>query len=254
MILTIDIGNSNIVIGCVKDHAVQFVERMHSDRSKTDLEYVIGLKMVLELHSIDMHELNGAIISSVVPSLTDRLSKAVSKLTGLNTLIVGPGLKTGINVLPAGAGADLVVGAVAAVECYGAPAIIIDMGTATTVTVVDRNRNFIGGVIFPGVQIALQSLTAGTAQLPDIRLKAPKNVILTDTIDCMQAGVVYGNAGAMDGLIDRMLEELGEPAKLIASGGLAPLIIPHCRHDIIVDDELLLKGLDILFRKNQKRA
>lgn len=251
-ILTIDIGNSNICFGCVSDHQVEFVERMNSDRRKTDLEFAVLVKMVLELHEIDISTLHGAIISSVVPPLTELLSKAVRKLTGLTPMTVGPGIKTGINVLSAGVGADLVVGAVAAVENYGAPAIIIDMGTATTITVVDKNKVFTGGIIFPGVAIALQSLESSTAQLPHIELKAPKKVIHMETVDAMQAGVVYGNAGAMDALIDRMLDELGEPATIIASGGLAPLIIPHCRHDIIIDDELLLKGLDILFYKNHK--
>ncbi|HAG13189.1 MAG TPA: pantothenate kinase [Ruminococcus sp.] len=253
-ILTIDIGNSSICIGCVNDHKAEFVERMHSDRNKTDLEFAVLVKMVLELHQIDIATLHGAIISSVVPPLTDLLAAAVKKLTGIQPMIVGPGMKTGINVLPQNAGADLVVGAVAALRCYGAPAIIIDMGTATTITVVDRNQNFIGGIIYPGVTLALQSLESGAAQLPRIQMKAPKKVINTDTIDSMQAGLVYGNAGAMDALIDRAEQELGYPAKIIASGGLAPLIIPYCRHDIIIDDELLLKGLDMLFYKNYTDA
>ncbi|MBR3267850.1 MAG: type III pantothenate kinase [Oscillospiraceae bacterium] len=252
MILTVDIGNSNICMGCVKDHQVQFVERMNSDRNKTDLEYAVLCKTVLYLHQIEISELHGAIISSVVPPLTDLLCVAIKKLTGIDALVVGPGMKTGINILPQGVGADLVVGAVAAIQFYGAPSIVIDMGTATTMTVIDKNKSFIGGIIYPGVAIALQSLEAGTAQLPHIQLKAPDKVILTDTIACMQAGVVYGNAGAMDALIDRMEEELGYEATVIASGGLAPLIIPHCRHKIILDDELLLKGLDILFYKNLK--
>lgn len=252
MILTVDIGNSNICMGCVSDHQVQFVERMNSDRNKTDLEYAVLCKTVLELHQIDISALHGAIISSVVPPLTDLLRNAIEKLTGIQALVVGPGMKTGINILPQGVGADLVVGAVAAIQFYGAPSIIIDMGTATTMTVVDKNKSFIGGIIFPGVAIALQSLESGTAQLPHIQLKAPQKVIHMDTIESMQAGVVYGNAGAMDALIDRMFDELGYPATVIASGGLAPLIVPHCRHEIIIDDELLLKGLDILFYKNRK--
>ena len=251
-ILAIDIGNSNICIGCVSDHKVEFVERMQSDREKTDLEYAVLVKTVLDLHHVDITALHGAIISSVVPPLTDLLSKAVKKLTGIQTLIVGPGIKTGINILPQGVGADLVVGAVAAIEVYGAPSIIIDMGTATTITVVDEKKNFIGGVIYPGVSIALESLESGTAQLPHIQLKETKKVINLDTIESMRAGVLYGNAGAMDALIDRMLNELGQPAKIIASGGLAPLIIPYCKHDIVIDDELLLKGLDIIYYKNIK--
>jgi type III pantothenate kinase len=253
-ILTIDIGNSNICIGCVNDHKVEFVERMYSDRHKTDLEFLVSCKAVLELHQIDVTALHGAIISSVVPPLTDLLFQAIRKLTGIRPMVVGPGMKTGINILPPSAGADLVVGAVAAVQYYGAPSIIIDMGTATTMTVVDKNKCFIGGIIYPGVAIALQSLESGTAQLPHIQLKAPETVIHTDTIECMQAGVVYGNAGAMDALIDRMFDELGYSAVVVASGGLAPLIIPHCRHEIVIDDELLLKGLDILFYKNYKHA
>ena len=251
-ILTIDIGNSNICIGCVSNHHVEFVERMHSDRNKTDLEFAVLVKTVLYLHDVDVSSLHGAIISSVVPPLTGLLSTAVEKLTGIRALIVGPGIKTGINILPQGVGADLVVGAVAAIEDYGAPAIVIDMGTATTMTVIDDKKNFIGGIIYPGVAIALESLESGTAQLPHIQLKETKKVINLDTIESMRAGVLYGNAGAMDALIDRMEAELGYPAKIIASGGLAPLIIPHCKHEIVIDDELLLKGLDIIYFKNQK--
>lgn len=254
-ILTIDIGNTNIVIGCAEDHKVQFVERMHTSNTKTDLEYAIDCHMVLELHKIDAAELDGAIISSVVPPLTDKLSAAIQKLTGITPMIVGPGIKTGINILmdqPAQVGSDLVVAAVAAIHDYGAPVIIIDMGTATTMTVVDKNRNFIGGLILPGVQIALQSLENSTAQLPKIHLKAPAKVIGGNTIDSMQSGLVFGNASALDGLIDRMFEEIGYEATVVASGGLSNLIVPHCRHKILLDDELLLKGLDILFDKNRK--
>ena len=251
-ILTIDIGNSNICIGCVNDHQVEFVERVHSDRNKTDLEFAVLVKMVLDLHEVELDGLDGSIISSVVPPLTDLLCRAIEKLTGIRSLIVGPGIKTGMHILPQGVGADLVVGAVAAIEHYGAPAIIIDMGTATTMTVVDEKKNFIGGIICPGVALALQSLESSTAQLPHIQMIAPKKVINADTAESMQAGVVYGNAGAIDALIDRMHEELGYDTKVIASGGLAPLIVPHCRHDIIIDDELLLKGLDTLFYKNDK--
>ncbi len=251
-ILTVDIGNSNICIGCVKDHKVEFVERLNSDRHKTDLEYAVLCKTVLELHQIDIAALRGAIISSVVPPLTELLCKAIEKLTGIRALVVGPGMKTGINILPQGVGADLVVGAVAAIQFYGAPAIIIDMGTATTMTVVDKNKCFTGGVILPGIALALQALENGTAQLPHIQLEAPKKTILTDTIECMQAGAVYGSAGAIDALIERMTDELGYDATVIASGGLAPMIVPHCKHKVIIDDELLLKGLDILFYKNCK--
>ena len=251
-VLTVDIGNSNIVIGCTNDHKVQFVERMHSDRSKTELEYAVLVKMVLELHQVSITSLDGAIISSVVPPLTGLLQGAIEKLTGIRSMTVGPGIKTGLRINGSGVGADLVVGAVAALHDYGAPAIIIDMGTATTVTVIDKDGTFIGGVIYPGVAIALQSLESSTAQLPHIQLAAPEKIICMDTIGSMQAGVVYGNAGALDAIVERMIAELGYPATVIACGGLAPLIVPNCRHEIVIDDELLLKGLDILFYKNYR--
>lgn len=249
-VLTVDIGNSNICIGCVNDHKVEFVERLHSDRNQTDLEFAALVRMVLYLHNIDFKTLDGSIVSSVVPPLTGALCKAVEMLTGIRSMVVGPDLKTGLNRLPQGVGADLIVGAVAAIEYYTAPAIIIDLGTATTMTVLDHEKHFIGGIIYPGVSIALQSLSSGTAQLPHIELVAPKKVINMETIESMQAGVIYGNAGAMDALIDRMTAELGYEATIIATGGLAPLIIPYCRHEIIIDDELLLKGLDSLFYMN----
>ncbi len=254
-ILAIDIGNSNIVIGCVNDHKVEFVERVSTQRNQTDLEYAICCHMVLELHKIDSKTLNGAIISSVVPPLTTLLASAIRKLTGIESLIVGPGIKTGVNILmdqPAQVGSDLVVAAVAAIHEYGAPVLVIDMGTATTLTVIDKNRNFIGGLILPGVQIALQSLESMTAQLPRIQLKAPAKAIGGNTIDAMQSGLVYGNAASIDGLIDRITEEVGYPLTVVASGGLAPLIIEQCRHDVIIDQELLLKGLDLLYYKNER--
>lgn len=255
-ILAVDIGNSNIVIGCVNDHKVEFVERISTRRNQTDLEYAISCHMVLQLHNITPDTLGGAIISSVVPPLTTLLSSAIRKLTGIEALVVGPGIKTGLNILmdqPAQVGSDLIVASVAAMQEYGAPVLVIDMGTATTLTVIDKNRNFVGGLILPGVQIALQSLESMTAQLPRIHLKAPAKVVGSNTIDAMQSGLVYGNAASMDGLIERITEEMGYPLTVVASGGLAPLVISQCKHDIIIDQELLLKGLDILFYKNDKR-
>ncbi len=249
-ILTIDIGNSNICIGCVNDHRVEFVERMHSDRRKTDLEFAVLVKTVLKLHDAEPESLHGAIIASVVPPLTDLLAQAVRKLTGLTPMILGPGIKTGIRSIRENVGADLVAGAAAAIEYYGAPAIAIDMGTATAFTVIDSEKRFLGGALYPGVALALESLESGTAQLPGIQLTAPKKVIQSDTMAAMQAGVVYGNAGAIDALLDRIEEELGESAAIIANGSLAHLIVPYCRHKITVDDELLLKGLDLIYHKN----
>lgn len=250
-LLAVDIGNSSICMGCVTDHNVTFSERMNADRRKTELEYAVLCKTVLDLHSVSLSDLDGAVISSVVPPLTEILSAAIKKLTGMEAMTVSPGIKTGIGKIAPNVGADLVAGAAAAAEYYGAPAIIIDMGTAMTVTVIDEKRNFLGGAIYPGIQLALQSLESGTAQLPHIELKAPQKTIHTDTASSMRAGIVFGSAGAVDGLLDRMLEEIPPPAAIIATGGLSHMIIPHCRHQITLDEHLLLKGLDVLYHKNR---
>lgn len=264
MVLAIDMGNTNIVIGCVDDEKVLFEERLSTDRSKTELEYVVLFKTVLELYNIDSNQIKGAIISSVVPPLVNVIKGAVEKLVGVSCMIVGPGIKTGLNILmdePRRVGSDLVVDAVATIKEYGAPAIIIDIGTATTMSVVDRKGNYIGGQILPGVQVALDSLVSRTSQLPRISLEAPSNVIGKNTVDCMKSGIVYGYASCIDGLIERLSKEMGEPlkeeakdgevyVKVIATGGLSGVIVPECKHDIVIDQELLLKGLKIIYDKN----
>jgi type III pantothenate kinase len=259
MILAIDMGNTNIVIGCVDDNGVLFEERLSTDFSKTELEYAIGFKTVLELYNIDSYDIKGAIMSSVVPQLSNIIKSAVEKTIGISPLIVGPGIKTGLNILmdqPRQVGSDQIVDAVAALKVYGAPSIIIDMGTATTMSVVDENENYIGGVILPGIRVSVDSLVSRTAQLPRIALDAPKSVMGKNTIDCMKSGVVYGNASCIDGMIDRMIEANGfnkngtKAVTIVATGGLSEVIIPHCRHDIKVDPGLLLKGLSIIYDKN----
>jgi len=258
-ILAIDMGNTNIVIGCVDDNGVLFEERLSTDFSKTELEYAIGFKTVLELYNIDSYDIKGAIMSSVVPQLSNIIKSAVEKTIGISPLIVGPGIKTGLNILmdqPRQVGSDQIVDAVAALKVYGAPSIIIDMGTATTMSVVDENENYIGGVILPGIRVSVDSLVSRTAQLPRIALDAPKSVMGKNTIDCMKSGVIYGNASCIDGMIDRMIDANGfnkngtKAVTIVATGGLSEVIIPHCRHDIKVDPGLLLKGLSIIYDKN----
>ncbi|MDO5410872.1 MAG: type III pantothenate kinase [Lachnospiraceae bacterium] len=257
MIMAIDMGNTNIVIGCIDNEKTYFVERLSTDPSKTELEYAIGFKTVLELYNIDVTQIEGAIISSVVPQLVNIIRRAVEKIIGHRPYVVGPGLKTGLNILmdnPRQVGSDLIVDAVAAVKEYGAPVIIIDVGTATTVSVVDKNRSYIGGMILPGVRVSVDSLVSRTSQLPRIGLEAPKKCIGKNTIDCMKSGVIFGNAACLDGLIDRIEDELGYPARAVATGGLARVLIPHCRKKITLDDELLLKGLKILYDKNTESS
>ena len=233
-----------------------FEERLATDLSKTELEYVVIFKTVLELYGIEKEKVTGAIISSVVPQLVNIIKSAVYKLIKVEPMVVGPGVKTGLNILmdePRRVGSDLIVDAVAAINNYGTPLIVIDMGTATTMSVIDRKGNYIGGVIMPGIKVSVDSLVSRTAQLQRISLDAPDKVIGKNTINCMKSGVIYGNASCIDGMIDRLAEEMGEglsDIKVVATGGLARVILPQCRHNIIQDDELLLKGLKIIYDKN----
>lgn len=255
MILAIDIGNTNIVIGCIDKEKTYFIERLSTVRTKTELEYAVDIKTLLELYHIKRQDLEGGIVASVVPQITNIMKIAAEKILKKEVLVVGPGVKSGLNILmdnPATLGSDLVVGAVAALAEYPVPLIVVDMGTATTMCVVDSKKRYIGGVIMPGVLTALDSLTARASQLSGIGLEAPKRVIGKNTIECMKSGVIFGNAASVDGIIERMEAELGEKATVIATGGLAKKIIPHCKHEIILDDELLLKGMRIIYDKNQK--
>lgn len=255
MILAIDMGNTNIVIGGVDEGEICFEERVSTDITKTDLEYAIILKNILDIHEIKASEVKGSIISSVVPPLTKVIGRAVEKIFGIEPMIVGPGIKMGMNLLmddPKSIGADLIVGAVAATKQYGSPVIIIDMGTATTFVVVDKDANFIGGIILPGIRTSLLSLVNGTSALPAISLEAPGKVLGKNTITAMQSGVIYGNASMIDGMIERIEAELGYTCNVVATGGLAKSVVAECKHKVDIDEELLLKGLYIIYKKNKK--
>lgn len=254
MILAIDIGNTNIVLGCFDGDEIVFRERVATNRSATDLEYAATVKMALEMHNLSPEDLTGAIISSVVPPVTETLKKAVEKYANIRVMVVGPGIKTGLSINidnPAQLGSDLVVGAVAAVNEYKAPMLIVDMGTATTVSVVDKSKNFLGGMIWPGVVTSLDSLANKTSQLPNISLVPPKKIIGSNTIDCMKSGIIYSTASSIDGIIEKIEEEIGESCTVVATGGIASTIIPFCKREIIYDDLLLLKGLMIIYNKNK---
>ena len=200
MILTIDVGNSNVVLGGIQDDQILFEARLRTDATKTSDEYCIDLKMLLEVHRVDAGQIEGSIIASVVPQVLNSMKTAVMKLTGKAPLVVGPGLKTGLNIAidnPSQAGADLVVGCVAALREHKAPMIIIDMGTATTMIVVDKNNAMIGGCIMPGVKISMDALTSRTALLPGLQLDQPRKAIGRNTIDCMRSGLMMGAACTM---------------------------------------------------------
>lgn len=254
MILAIDIGNTNIVMGIFDGNKILFRERVSTNQTATDLEYAAAINTALNMHGVDKGTIDGAIISSVVPSVTNTFKRAVEKYTGAKVMVVGPGIRTGLSILidnPAQLGSDLVVDAVAGINEYPVPLIIIDMGTATTLSVVDKNKNYLGGMIMTGMAVSTDALTMRTSQLPKIAFEIPKKVIGTNTVDCMKSGIMYSNACAIDGLIERIEEEIGESCTAVATGGLAGTITPLCRHDIILDDDLLLKGLMIIYNKNK---
>ena len=195
----------------------------------------------------------GAAIGSVVPRLTAETADAIRRVTGLEALVVGPTTPAGLDIAieqPETLGVDLLAADAAAAAEYPLPVVVFDFGTATTVTVVDRQRRYRGGVILAGVKLSLHALFSGTAQLPDIALEAPGKVICSVTEDSLQAGAIYGAAAMADGLLDRMEEELGVPCTAVATGGLAGVITPYCRRDIRRDDSLLLRGLALIWRKN----
>ena len=255
MILAVDIGNSNIVIGAMEDDKILFEARLRTDATKTSDEYCIDLKMILEVYEASPKAVEGAIISSVVPQVLNSVKTALKKLTGKDALVVGPGLKTGLNIKienPAQTGADLVVGCVAALREHKPPMIVIDMGTATTMIALDESGAFIGGSIAPGVKISMDALTGRTALLPGLQLDQPKKAIGRNTIDCMRSGIMLGAACMLDGMVQRMEEELGCKTTVVVTGGIARFVIPMCRTPMVYDKDLLLKGLLALYRDNAK--
>ena len=255
MLLAIDIGNTNIVIGVIHHDEIVFKARIATERQRTSDQYGVEIKNMLETFGITISEIEDCIIASVVPPVFNSVHTGVMKVIGKQPMVVGPGLKTGLNIhvdIPSQVGSDRIVAAVAALAEYEAPLVLIDMGTATTIEVVEPENVYMGGIIFPGVMISLDSLTSRAAQLPGISLDKPKNIIGKNTVDCMRSGMMYGTAAMLDGVIDRIAEELGHTSTIVATGGMAQFIIPLCRHDIILEKELLLKGLNIIYKKNKR--
>ena len=253
MILTIDIGNSNIALGGFVGDTLSFVVRISTETKKTSDEYASKILGVLAVHGVGKQNIEGAIISSVVPPLNSVIKDAVKLIWGIDSLLVGPGIKTGINIhcdTPSSVGADIICACVAAHSIYGSPSLIVDMGTATKITAVNEKGAFIGVSIMPGVLMGLNSLSEDTAQLPKVDLEAPRFVIGKNTTDSMRSGVVFGNAAMIDGMIDRISVELGKEFPVYATGGIAPFIISHCSHNITIDETLVLKGLNIIYNKN----
>lgn len=254
MILAIDIGNTSIALGGFEGDELKFVVRLSTDVTKTEDEYASKIMNILCLHGVNKEIVGGAIISSVVPPLNSIMKNAIKLAYAVDALMVCPGIKTGIGILcdsPSSVGADLICSCVAANTLYSAPALIIDIGTATKMIVTNRSGAFIGVSIIPGVMMGLKALSNGTAQLPQVSLEAPATVIGKNTVDCMKSGVIFGHASMIDGMIDRINREVGEELPVYVTGGYSSVIATHCDHKMLIDEHLVLKGLNIIYNKNK---
>lgn len=256
MLLAIDVGNSTTSVGLFgEDGTLQFLASLDTDSRKTADQISIDLINVFRLYDYDYKEVTGAILCSVVPPLNFMMQKALTRLLGRAPMVVGPGVKTGLNLrltVQTQVGADIVANAVAALEKFRPPIVTIDMGTATTVGVISEGRTYEGGLLLPGVNVSLEALSHRAAQLPDISLQHPKSLIGKNTEDCMRSGIVYGTAGMLDGIIDRIREEFpGQELSVVATGGNAPVIVRYCRNRIVYDKYLLMEGLWNIYQKNK---
>lgn len=255
MILAIDIGNTNIVFGVFDGLNLVLESRMDTSRHRMADQYAITIDQLFRLYKIKRTDITGAVISSVVPPVSDQMKLSIEKVFGITPLMIGAGVKTGLNILiddPSTLGADLACGGAAAKELYPLPCIVIDLGTATKVYAVDKNGAFIGGIIAPGIKISLEALAARTMSLPMISLDGSTPVIGKNTVDCMRSGVLYGHASMLDGFIDKFQEQLGK-SSVVATGGFSAVIKDYCANEFTVDQHLVLKGLKIIFDKNRKK-
>lgn len=252
MILALDVGNTNIVIGCIEDGKIVFDGRLTTNSAKTDMELAVMLKNILSINKIELSQIEGAIISSVVPPINQALKIAVRLVTGKEPVTISgcEGLKVDLDD-PSQLGNDLVVGAVTVLNDFPPPVIMIDMGTATTIFVIDKTGTYIGGAIIPGLMVSQNALTKTASLLPSISLETPKSVIGKNTIDAMQSGAILGYASMLDGMIDKIEAELGEKTTIVATGGLSKCIIENCEHEIIYDKDLLLKGLWLIYQRHK---
>ena len=256
MILTVDVGNTNITFGGYEKRELCFTARMATEHRYTADQYAAEILCILELYQFKMKDITDGIISCVVPECTYAIAGAIEKICGKKPLIIGPGLKSGLNIMidnPAQLGADLVCAAVAAIQQYPLPCLVLDLGTATKISVLDQNGAYLGCTISPGVNISLHALSSGASQLPGLSLEAPRSVIGTNTVSSMLSGTVYGTAAMLDGLCDRIEAELKTPVKsLVATGGLCEDIVRHCRRKMEVSPHLIHDGLLLIYEKNRK--
>lgn len=256
MLLAVDIGNSTISIGLFDgEGTLQFLASLDTDRRKTADQICVDLMNLFQLYDFRYQEVTDSILCSVVPPLNFMMEKALTRLLGRPPMVVGPGVKTGLNIrlaVQSQVGADIVADAVSALEFLKPPIVTIDMGTAITVGVISEGRTYEGGMLLPGVNVSLEALSRQAAQLPAISLQPPKVLIGKTTEDCMRSGIVYGTAAMLDGLIDRIRDEFpGKTLSVVATGGSAPFIVKFCRNRIAYDKTLLMKGLWAIYRRNR---
>lgn len=253
MLLVIDVGNTNIVLGIFKDQELVDHWRVSTDRLRTTDEYGVLIRHLFYLNGVNSEEIDAIIISSVVPPVMPTLERMCQRYFGLTPLVIGPGVKTGMDIKydnPREVGADRIVNAVAAYEKFGGPVIIIDFGTATTFCAVDKKGTYLGGAICPGIGISTDALVQRTAKLPRIEVVQAEKVICRNTVESMQAGVFYGFVGQVDGIVTRMRRELGCKAKVVATGGLAVIVTPATDAIDVVEPMLTLEGLKIIYDRN----
>ncbi len=256
MILAIDVSNNHVAVGLMEDGELLYASHMSSVKTRTADEYAVLMDLMAKHHGVDLSEMEGCIVSSVVPELTAVLCTAAEKLTGKRALRVGRGLKTGLNIRidePSELASDFVAVAVSALERYPLPCVTVNMDTAVAIGVLDKKGSYIGGVIAPGVMVSQIALSRGASQLYSVAPKAPGRVIAKNTADSMRGGIIYGTAAMLDGLLTGIDEELGETANVVATGEWADKVIPYCRRpNITVDKDLAMRGLWSIYKKNER--
>lgn len=254
MLLCTDVGNTNIKFALYDKEKLLMKLRFSTNQSKTADDYAVDLYTIFQINNVDAEKISGSIISSVVPAVTDPLKNAINTVTGIESLVVGPGIKTGLDIKldnPSTVGSDIVCICVALKDLYPCPVIVAGLGTATTILYMNENKAYCGGAILPGIQVSLDALTNKCALLPSVNFSSPKKTIGTNTVDCMRSGIVYGNAAMIDGMIERYEKEVNQKCTLVATGGFASVIIKYCKKDITVNEDLVLEGLKIIYEKNK---